>query len=920
MRYKSAGWMVMGAWLGTWPLAAHADYLSNARTAMQKGDLKSAQIELRNAVRADPQNAEAHYFLGRVAMELGDPIAAEREAMAARERGFDPAQSAQLLAQSLTAQRKFDRILEILKPDGKNPRVDASILVYRGYALAELKRVEDAQAAFAEAGKLAPDAVEPLLAEARIAAARADLDTAQAKIDRAIAAQPKSVEALMAKAQLLRLRNDTAGSLAVLNGLVADQPSAMQARLERASLALALGKSDVARSDIDIVLKATPGNINAIYLLAVVETQAKNYKVADANLEKIAPYISRIPRAFYLQAVVKEQLGQLEQAEDSARKYLQRSPNDLIAYKVLARIQFAKRRPDSVIETLSRVADAGKGDAEAYDLLGRAYAAANRPADAIKAYQQAEALAPNDVGLQTRLASVRMGMGDADAAMGDLEHTLELSPKLPAVGEALFYAALATGDPKKTTDALAKIRAAQGDTDVVGNLEGLFKMSQVDLAGAQAVFAQVLKKSPDFTPAKINLARIQTMQGQTAEAEKSLTDILAKQPASEPALSMLASAYVQSGRLPQAIALLERAVKAEPANMRIRAALGDTYIKAGSAQKALDLATPEKGQTIVGVEMRALRASAQLSLGQKKEAITTYTELLKQDPNILGARRQLVALLIDAGDFESARSMINAGIAASPRTYQLYQDLVTIDLRSTGVEAALATADRLAAQDRDFTAIRALRGDTYLAANRPLDAITAYEDAFKTAPSSMLMLRIVGAELRAAKVQDAVKRLTDWIGLHPDDLRAAEQLAEVHIALSQYPEAARWLEEILKTKPNDAVALNNLAWVYQQQGDDRAATLARRAYTLSPGPQTADTLGWILATSGKLETGMPLLRMASMEAVNDPRVQYHYAVALKDSGKRDDAIKKLNEVIAVKGDFKEKQEAQALLDQLKKGT
>ena len=59
---------------------------------MQKGDLKAAQIDLRNAVRSDPQNAEAHYWLGRVSLELGDPVAAEREASAARDRGFDPTQ------------------------------------------------------------------------------------------------------------------------------------------------------------------------------------------------------------------------------------------------------------------------------------------------------------------------------------------------------------------------------------------------------------------------------------------------------------------------------------------------------------------------------------------------------------------------------------------------------------------------------------------------------------------------------------------------------------------------------------------------------------------------------------------------------------------------------------------------------------
>ena len=59
--------------------------------------------------------------------------------------------------------------------------------------------------------------------------------------------------------------------------------------------------------------------------------------------------------------MVKEQLGQFEQAEYATRKYLGRAPNDFAAYKVLARIQFAKHRPDEVIETLAKVAESGKG-------------------------------------------------------------------------------------------------------------------------------------------------------------------------------------------------------------------------------------------------------------------------------------------------------------------------------------------------------------------------------------------------------------------------------------------------------------------------------------------------------------------------------------------------------------------------------
>ncbi len=263
MRYRSLGWIVLGAWMGVWPIAAHADYMSNARASLKKGDLKSAQIDLRNAVRGDPQNAEAHYLLGKVAIELGDPVAAEREATAARERGFDPHQALPLLAQALLAQNKNTELLEKLKPEGKDGPLDAAILVARGYAQINLRLPEDAQKSFADAETAAPNSVEPLLADARLAVARNDMRAAQEKIDRAINAQPKSAEALMAKAQLLRLKNDAAGAMTVLDALVADQPSITQARLDRADLALATGKADVARADVDAVLKgtkATPKN------------------------------------------------------------------------------------------------------------------------------------------------------------------------------------------------------------------------------------------------------------------------------------------------------------------------------------------------------------------------------------------------------------------------------------------------------------------------------------------------------------------------------------------------------------------------------------------------------------------------------------------------------------------------------------
>ena len=95
--------------------------------------------------------------------------------------------------------------------------------------------------------------------------------------------------------------------------------------------------------------------------------------------------------------------------------------------------------------------------------------------------------------------------------------------------------------------------------------------------------------------------------------------------------------------------------------------------------------------------------------------------------------------------------------------------------------------------------------------------------------------------------------------------------------------------------------------------------MAQQSYILSPDGETADTLGWILTTKGKLASGIALLRQASNQVGDDPRVLYHYAVALNDTGQRDAAIKLLNAVVVDKSEFDEKADAQKLLSELTKG-
>jgi len=87
--------VVAGAFAAlAWSAAYAKDSTASVKEAEQyiaKGDLKAAEIELRNAIRETPQDPVLHARLAEVYLQLGDAQSAEREARSARERNGNEA-------------------------------------------------------------------------------------------------------------------------------------------------------------------------------------------------------------------------------------------------------------------------------------------------------------------------------------------------------------------------------------------------------------------------------------------------------------------------------------------------------------------------------------------------------------------------------------------------------------------------------------------------------------------------------------------------------------------------------------------------------------------------------------------------------------------------------------------------------------
>src|ERR1700740_23339 len=95
--------------------------VKDAEQYVAKGNLKAAEIELRNAIRERPQDPILHARLADIYLQLADPAAAEREARAALERKGDEADYIPVLMDAMLRQEKFADLLDLVKPADRTP-------------------------------------------------------------------------------------------------------------------------------------------------------------------------------------------------------------------------------------------------------------------------------------------------------------------------------------------------------------------------------------------------------------------------------------------------------------------------------------------------------------------------------------------------------------------------------------------------------------------------------------------------------------------------------------------------------------------------------------------------------------------------------------------------------------------------------
>ena len=900
------------------PAATTEGFVQEAESYLQSGEINAAMIQLKNALRQDPDNARARLLLGETYLKQGQGAAATKELSRARKLGTDVNEVLVPLGRALIMQGAHQKVLDDIQvPEDASAPLKAEILALHGQAELALGRLLQAREQFEKAYQSYPDSATVQLGLARIALVERDYERASPYVARALELAPKNVDAWLVKGEMARLQGDLAVAKDAFVQALAVAPDNVLARLGRATVQIGLQEYDAAQEDVASVLGRYPQLPAANHLQAVLAYNNKDMVGTEQALQKVlsvAP--GHLPSMLLLGASLYAQ-GKFEQARPPLERYLAAIPGHSPARKLLGAIQLRLGQPREAIAVLEVDVEQSEGDAQWLALLGSAYSQAGDADKATEWLEKAVAVTPDVAALRNQLAISHLRQGEAAQAVSELESAVDLGQDVLESDVLLIFAHLRNQELDEALHAAQALAEKLPDNPMPYNLLGAVYGAKRDFDTARIQFEKALSLSPDYHAAAINLARMDVSAGQFDQAEERLKKILDQDEGHLGAMLALAQLAIRQGRQEETQQWLERARDQNPTAVRPGLVLARFHWQRGDLLAAVGIARELQRAHPKNTQVLELLGSVRMAMGEYASATDNFqraVDLQPQSPKLLLllANAQAAAKRNDAAadSLDQALSLQSDYLPAQMALGRLKQ-------RTGKPQEALEIARQIQQQHPQSAQGQLLEGDIHMGAKEYGEAVRSYAAGFEQKNTSELAIKLFQARWQGGEA-GALDSLQRWITQSPGDLRVRQILAQAYLRQDQADAAIEQYQAVVEAQPENIVALNNLAWLYHTRKDAQAVDFAQRAYDLAPDkPEIADTLGWLLLEQGDPERGLELLQEAAGKAPHIPAIRYHRAVALAKNQRRDEARKELERLLRDHSSFAEEEDARSLLAQLK---
>lgn len=896
-------------------------HLENAKQFLADGDLKSAQIELKNALQQDPEDSAARIYLGQLYLKGGNYLAAEKELTRAKELGGEDNALLPSLSQAQLRLRKFTEVLAT-PSDHLPARERAEVLASKGIASMYQGDNDRAVELTEQALGIAADSTYVRFARAKVhlgaeqspAKAREQLKHAF-EIDRDYAPAWSLLGDIEVNAkQLEAAREAYTRTLELQPGNVVDLN-------KRVTVNILMNDLDTAQQDLDILKKQFPGSPGVAFSQALIHLAAK--RLNDAKLEFDLALLDqdRYPMALFYLAYVNYRLGNFVQAESYAERYFSLNPAYLPNRKLLAEIKFKQEDYTRVEALLKPVLKTGEADDSVLNIMAKTLLMKGETSGGIALLNQIVERNPDSAEARFRLGAGLLVSGDESQGFAQIETAIADDANThhaDDIYQVLSY--LKLGHIEKAYEAATGYRKRAPESEIPYNLIGMVHIAQRDFKGAQQALEQSWQLKPGNADAGHNLATLAILDDHHAKARDYLEQVRAANQNNLETVIKLAELDALEGNPARMIARLEEAIREYPAAVAPRLVLARYFIRAGKpaqvsalietldlearkllpvmdvvgnqaiAQKRYKVAEKTANEIIIRHPERPegyfILAQAYAGMDRPELAEQTVEKAIQRDEKYLPARIVMLHILVKRSD-----------IPAIEREIALLKTLV---LRNEDVMKA------------EFI-LEELKG------NQP-QALALAERLFGAYPTLDNMLSLSRQKLRSGDSEGALALKVEWAEKHSDQYEANMVVALTYTQLKQDNLAVKYYQRALSASPDDHRALNNLAWALRTSDPQQALLHAQRVNQLKPGSaELMDTLAMVYLANQERDRALRTIKEALYLQPENPTLRYHEAMINATSGNEDSALRILTDLLDASGDFPEKPDAVALFEKLKRG-
>lgn len=705
----------------------------------------------------------------------------------------------------------------------------------------------------------------------------------------AVRKDPRHKDARLLLARTLLATRNLNGAVTQLKGLLEYYPDDAEGNIELGNLYLVGGRTNPeyfrqAQERAQKVLAKNPNNVDALILSGTASAGLKDLDTSVDTLEKATNLDPQNPKALInlgaAQAVNKDLAG----AEKNLLKAHETNPKDSLAALALADYYVVLKNAGKAEAAFKDALAINPADRNTYVQAAQFYFQEKRFDDVEKVFQSAQAKDPADPAPSIALANA-----------------YEIENRPADVRKLLLD--LKTKFPKDITVA---VRLAQN-----------LLPDQPDRAMPE--IDQVIKTQPKNPLGYVLQGEAQFRTGKFAEAEATLSK--------EPALSspfpqvhfFLGNLAEQKGQVNDAVGHFEKSVAVNKNYLPARMALAEIYLKTGkladSRQQVQKILAVAPGNATA----RLLKTSLDIAAKNYDDAGQELLSLEKEHPDSPTVQRQLgVYYQVRGKNAEAEKSLMRA-LELAPNAEQNFQALAGFYLRSKQPEKVIQMVNRVPDANKQAFHYEALgmaesvAGKTQEAEN---DYLKALEKDPKRGSSSQLLFN---AYMHEKRFDDARKMLDASIQRNPSNGSTVALRGIVYLMEGKTNDAMANFEKALQLDPNQDIAANNEAYLLAEQERDLETALkyaqgARRRR--GEDPNTADTLGWVYYKLKRLPPAIDELQFAVSKQPDNPVFEYHLGAIYKANNQRSEAEVALKKALAAKTDFKERPQAEALLQNI----